>query len=55
MPLSRRPNTAKELKASKDPKNRSIDKSKIVKSFIKIAKPEMDMKGFHHTKETFDK
>jgi len=49
MPEPRRPNTAKDIKESKDPKNKSADKSKIMKSFIKIAKPEMDIKGFHHT------
>jgi hypothetical protein len=43
------------LKESKDDKNKSASKSKVVKSFIKIAKPEMDIHGFHHTKETFDK
>jgi hypothetical protein len=39
----------------KDSKNKGAENSKIVKSFIKIAKPEMDIKGFHHTQATHDK
>jgi len=52
MPDPRRPNYSVKLQSTKSTSSDRGNKG-IVKSFIKIAKPDMDLKGFHHTQETF--